>query len=283
MSLILETMVHLMIKILFILFLIPSIAFGGAATIGGVDVGDIDTLGGVPIEDIDTFSGVEVSACNTSSAIFWWRAEATDFSGTNGTLDYALTDDVGTVESSAAINSAAAKIGTNGLDCPSGDDNVRFDIPADLDDEGLFAAWVRFVDYEAEDDIFRLYAVSGTNEMRIRMYGTDELKVTWDDGGTGRDNVITTDANISLNTWYFIEFAWKTSTNYREIKVNGVTPTGGLSSATIGSFASATLYGYFGNTLAGGTPDFHMDNMMLFTDSTVDAYTECRDLDEWPE
>ena len=274
-----------MIKILLALLLIPSIAFGAPDTIGGVAVGDIDTLGGVPIEDIDTFSGVEVSACNTSSAIFWWRAEAFDFSGTNGTLDYALFvgGDVGTNISTAAINSAAAKIGTNGLDIPTGDDSVQFDVPADLDDEGHFAAWVRFVDYEAEDDIFRLYAVSGTNVMTIRMYGTDELKVTWDDGGTGRDDLITTDANISLNTWYFIEFSWKTSTNHREIKVNGVTPTGGLSSATIGSFASATLYGYFGNTLNGGTPDFHMDNMMLFTDSTVDAYTNCRDLDEWPE
>ena len=49
-----------MIKLLYLLLLIPSIAFGGAATIGGVSVTDIDTLGGVAIEDIDTFGGVTV-------------------------------------------------------------------------------------------------------------------------------------------------------------------------------------------------------------------------------
>ena len=64
------TMGLLMIKLLFILLLIPSVAFAGADTIGGVAVTDINDIGGVPIEDIDTFGGVEVGGACTEEESF---------------------------------------------------------------------------------------------------------------------------------------------------------------------------------------------------------------------
>ena len=233
-------------------------------------------------------SGTSAAVCDTTNIVFWWRVEALDFSADNGTTDYSIGDDVGTFASDAAINTDA-RYGTtgNGLDIPSDYDNVYFEATnlTALDDEGRAGFWVYFNNLTSPDGavLFRVYDAS-TDVFRLRIEAPDELEAFWRDASISRTMVVTTDANIVINTWYWIEVAWKTSTNYREIFVNGSAPTQTGAGTTINSFGTAVVNFGWGDT-DGAAPteiDFYIDNVMISTDSTHDLNL-CKDETEWPE
>lgn len=225
-------------------------------------------------------NAVAAPVCDTTSIIFWWRCEAADFSGTNGTTDYSAGDDIGALASAAAINTDAVKYGTNGLDLPTPSDYILFDPPiAALEEEGRIGFWMRLTSFTDTRRLVNVTEDAG-DFFYIQLDGTDELEFYWYDAGTARTEFITSGANLTTATWYFVEAAWKTSTDYREIFVNGTSY--GSSSATIENFDTAPAWIAFGDG-TGTAQDTHTDNIIISTDSTVDLYTVCKDELEWPE
>jgi len=225
-----------------------------------------------------------VASCDTSNIIFWYRCESDDFTATSGTLDYSVGDKAGTTNGGIAFNTDAVKYGTNGMDVPTGADFIYFaPISATLDDEGRLGFWV-YINTWVENAEFSWIAYDdASNLAKLFMSGADELGLTWEDSGTERTTLVTSNANLSTGTWYFIEVAWKTSTDLREIYVNGTECTYSAGEgATIASFAGDVIRTYFGET-AGENSDYYMDNIIISTDSTDDLYTTCKDELEWPE
>jgi len=210
---------------------------------------------------------------------FWWRAEALDFSATNGTDDYSPSDDIAAASDSVTVNAAAKYLGTNGLDVADGGKYVTLTPTAgDMLSyvEGRFGFWLRVTTWEAGVALFRL-SKDGDNDLVLWTSGTDELYLKWEGGGVIADHNLTSDANIGTGTWYFIEIAWKQSTPYRQIFVNGSAPTQNNDSAAIAAWTDGddAEYLYLG-AIGGTTVDVHMDNFMGSDDSTRDFYT-----DEW--
>ena len=266
-------------KLLIILVILfwPSMTLGGFGVDTVASPASVDTVSSPASVDMVTPS----TSCDTSNDVFWWRAEAADFSGTNGTSDYSAGDDTGVLQSSAAIDTDAVKLGTNGLDIPTGYDYITFTPPvATLDDEGRAGFWLYINTFVDAASVLELYYVNGDNRLSIRLDGSTELSMRWKDSATARTTLTTTTANLSTGTWYFVEFAWKTGSGnyYREIFVNGVSK--GSSSSQIESFATNPNYLIFGNTHSNAA-DFYIDNPIISTDSTVNLYL-CKDETSWP-
>ena len=226
-------------------------------------------------------SGASV-ACNTSSIVFWWRAEALDFTATNGTLDYtAGTDTTFSTNNTPAINTDAVKYGTNGLDIDSSQDYIYIGTPSTtLDDEGSISFWIYFNAFVDEAGLGLIDEDDWQNRSNLRLNGTDELEFRWTDHGVDRTHLITTSANITTGQWYYFQFVWKTSTNYREIFVDNSSE--GSSSATIHSFETPVTDLYFGDVYGRLGIDYFIDNVIVSNSSTFDAYS-CKDETEWPE
>ena len=238
-----------------------------------------------------------VPACVTTNITFWWRAESLQLNdecvdvddpvagctGVNtGALDYSPGDQLATVVSTAAINADAKKIGTNGLDVPQPTDYLYFSVSAEdliVSSESRVGFWFRYTDWADGATILTSTDNSPATTIQLEMVDSNELRFYWYDNYGARTNFDTDGLNLVSATWYFIEMAWKTSTDYREIFVNG--NSAGSSSQTIADSGVALVIMYFGNT-TGEDSDFHMDNIMISSDST-DALYPCRDEVEWPE
>lgn len=231
-----------------------------------------------------TVMGGSSSTCDTSNVVLWWRAEALDFSGTNGTTDYTSNDDTWSVNNGLAVHSSAAKYGTYGLDVNSSWKYGYLDPgnPTTMDEEGKFGSWVRIQTFLNGFILAQVYW-DNSNKFGFALAGTDELEFRWRDNNTARTTLTTTSANLTTGTWYWIEAAWKTSTSYREIWVDGVSQAS-TTTGPMNDFSSASFYRlYLGDAAVGSTVDIHMDNIIMSTDSTVDLHTDCKDELEWPE
>ena len=243
-------------------------------------------------------SGGGVATCDTSNIILWWRAEDPTLNGDctddgvpyaccsgadAGTCDYnAGADTVWDLSGGAVIGTDAVKYGVNGLDIHNDYDTCMLDTPsATLDDEGRIGFWIYINDFTDDAPIFVVY-YNAANYFRLRMDGTDELNVYWEDSDTVRTELTTNNANLALSTWYFIEFAWKTSTDIRKIYLNGTGLTYAAGDgATIASFAAAVTSVYLGD-VAGIVSDYYLDNVIISSVSTDNLYTTCKDETEWP-
>ena len=250
------------------------------------DANDFEDAAGNDLADFTdetvTNNSEVAAACVTTNITFWWRAEALDFSGGNGTTDYSAGDDTATAASSAAINADAKKIGTNGLDIPSTYDYVYLTVSADdivASSESRVGFWFRYTTWADGATIFRANDNNPVINIQLEMVDSNELRFYWYDNYGARTNLDTSGLDLSSATWYFIEMAWKPATNHREIFVNG--NSAGSSSQTIADAGVALVIVDFGN-ITGNAADFHMDNIMISSNST-DALYPCRDEAEWPE
>ena len=272
----------------------PNLVFTSAATVQSTETcnldfnGDANDFEDAAGNDLADFTDAAVtnnsevaSACVTTNVAFWWRAEALDFSAGNGTTDYSAGDDVATAVGDAAINADAKKIGTNGLDIPSGYDYAWFTVSADdilASSESRVGFWFRYTTWVDGSTIFAANDNSPLTRIQLQMVDSNELRFYWYDNLGARTNLDSSGLDLASATWYFIEMAWKTATDYREIFVNGNSVES--SSQTIADAGVSLNVMYFGN-ITGNAPDFHMDNMMTSSDST-DALYPCRDEAEWP-
>jgi len=199
--------------------------------------------------------------------VLFWRCEGT----TLGAGDTYGTDNTVTLVSDAAVNAAAVKIGTNGLNIPTSNDTAELTNNDEyITSEGRFGAWIKINTWAA--GLAFLTANDGVAENVIEFYlagadGTGNLSTFWKDSDIDRTILTSTGANLASATWYFIELAWKESTNYREIFVDGVSR--GSSSATIGAWSAPLESVIFGDTWwVNGGSGYYMDNIMLSTLST---------------
>lgn len=258
-------------------FLKQAYRIGGAAALYnlGIPFNDVHRLEAIIVGQ----GGLGTSAADDYSDItFWWRCEGTTLDHPGN--DYSAGDTTTVLAGIAAINTAAVKNGTNGLDCPTSASYAPFAISSNdiiVAAEGRIGFWLRVTTWVDGAYITEWRDGSGDDRVHPQLNGTDELKFYWKDGGTERTSLISTDANLSTGTWYFVEFAWKTSTDYREIFVGGVSK--GSSSATINA-SPDNIYFRLGNT--GSTlSDLHEDHLIISNDSTRDLYA-LKDTDNYP-
>lgn len=150
---------------------------------------------------------------------FYWRCEGTTLDGTH---DFTAGDSTATLNSAAAINTAAVRYGTNGLDCPTSSDNATFTVSTnDLANPaaGAMAAWVRITTWGSAATLLSATGSTGNDFYVLMMTGTDELRFSSKRNGGSTFNLDTTAANLATGNWYFVGFAWDQAANDRRIVV----------------------------------------------------------------
>lgn len=210
---------------------------------------------------IDVSGGSPPVEGSFADILFWWRCEGVTL---DGSLDHTEgADSVGSLVSGAAINTDAVKYGTNGLDIPTTNDYVEFGVTSgDMisSAEGRLGCWFEFTTWVDNALLFDYRHSDASNAMGVKMLSGDGLYWYWTDNSNGRVALSIVDADLDTpGVWYFLEFAWKTSTNYREIFVNGASK--GSSSSTIETFTTDEFC-RFGNKSANAA-DFFIDNIMI--------------------
>lgn len=209
-----------------------------------------------------TVDGMAVD--NYSDITFWWRCEGTTLDGsddhTNG------EDSTATLASSAAINTDAVKIGTNGLDCPSADDRAEFTDSTDgmLDPESFrVGMWVYINSWPTNYDGVFVRKDSGAADIYLNYRYTEHtLRLNY--GAV----LATTTATLSLSTWYFVEYAAELSSDTLKIYIDGVeraSSSASLSTPTAGGYVRI-------GEGVGADGDFYIDNVIISNDITRDLY-----------
>jgi len=196
-----------MIKILLILFLIPSIAFGSAATIGGVAVEDIDEIGGVAAEDIASFGGVTVgyNFLTDANCVGAWYMNA---DGSTGETDRCSGGSENLTASGSMGTSATVPTGYSGAsrDFEFTDDDYLGHADGGATDVGgaeqglTFCAW-----FDVEDTATDGYLISkwgtdaGQSQYLLKFESTGtvmEVRIS-DDGGSGTGGITGSDSVAS--------------------------------------------------------------------------------------
>lgn len=204
-----------------------------------------------------------------SDITFFWTAEST----TLGANDYSAGDTTATVNDTVAINTAAARIGTNGLDVPSSWDAVSFDV---VNDDIINSQQFRIgVNYRctARTNNARLVELrnSSGHYITLNVGSTDEIElkryITLD------DMITTTDANLVCDgsTWYFIEAYYDDINNIRKIFIDGVEKASSTAAFTGITDVNALRIGSW----LTNAVDEHLDNIMISNSpSTRNFYTD---------
>lgn len=226
-------------------------------------------LGGVDEDD---------TGFDTTDLTFWWRCQAANFSSTNGTIDYSAGDDTVSLEGSAAINTTA-KYGdaTNGLYVGGSDSRVVLTSSVSsivTSEEGRVGFPVKIVTWDASAILFYL-AVDINNSMLLKLGSSGELAINWINGGSAMTQRETTTSPVSTGTWYYIEYAWKTSSNMRKVYVDN---TNVLSRTdTLTALAGTLAKMWLGDKkYVGPNAVFYIGNVRITKNSELSLY-ESRD------
>lgn len=203
---------------------------------------------------------------------FFWRCEAADFSGTDGTDDYSPGDNTVALVGNAAINTDAVMLGTNGLDCPTAGDYGQLVIDTrDIisEAEGRIGFNLKFITPIDNTVLFQVRN-DDDNRIRGRINTTDELELGFTYSGTAVwFNTSGEALNLATSTKYFVEFSWNTTSNAKAIYVNGVSIL--TNNTAISAFAGAPTEFYIGNPSAVAA-DFYIDHVIVSNDDTRDLY-----------
>lgn len=202
---------------------------------------------------------------------FFWRCEGTTLDGTH---DFTAGDNAATLSSTAAINTDAARIGTNGLDIPSSNDAAEFTISSNdlISTAGGSAAFsFRVTTWGNGAVIFTAVGTAGNDHIRVELGTTDELIFRHRVSGTSNLTLTTTAANIATGTWYSVVIRWDPSAEDRRIEVYD--DAGSLIQAvedTTTAFGPQTdLIALRIGETAGVACDVHIDNVFI-----ADTYAE---------
>jgi len=213
---------------------------------------------------------------NWTNITFYWRFETQNLD--NPGDDYSAGDDTGTVESGASIGvSANFKSGTNGLDCPTGNDAMQFAAASIITSaEGRVGFWLKPIARQTGAFCFGLFD-SSENRFDLRYTGSGELKFAWRDANTARTDLDSSGASVDNADEPFIEIAWQSSSNYREIWVDGVS-VASTTASTINTFADETgMVFETGDFNAIPSTDQHFDQCILISSDKDDVLYDFRD------
>lgn len=205
----------------------------------------------------------------------FWRAEGTtlDEAGNN---DYALGDATASAAGTPAINTTAAKIGTNGIHVDASGDYYFFTLAEDFVglNGGAVAFWIKWVTFSATGNVwFEAKGDTATNYYRGRGHTTDELRLLSNNATPSSSNHDTTDVNITTGNWYFVCHAWSDSANTRKLYVwdsaGAAVGSSPFIDTTTNYNGPAELTGAsarlrFGESSGtGGTVEYYLDNIFV--------------------
>ncbi len=211
-----------------------------------------------------------------NSVTFFWRAEGTTLDGTH---DFSAGDTTATLNASAALNTDAVKIGTNGLDSASNDSYAEFAVSSNdiiSNVEGAIGFWFRYVTWNVSHFHFLAQQTGqAANNIAIFSAGTDdatgrEITLRVRRAGVSNVSITTTDADLQTNTWYFLVARWDEPNSDMRIEVyndNGSLRHAFENLTTNFDQPQGLDVLRIGDSLgAGGTFDHHLDNIFIASD-----------------
>jgi len=198
-------------RIIFLFVLFPSIAFAGAASIGGVAVGDIDSIGGVAIEDIDTFGGVSVvgggGTCQAGTYSLAWNGEYsgdTDKACLNSGASTADATDAsaGVIDAGGAIN------GSYGALINAVGEHVRWAAESStIDNAGTVKMYVTLPSSLTHTrPLFEIYLDSSNSILGYYHLATDSFYLRHESGSVSDYHFASAPAE---NSTVLVSFTWK--------------------------------------------------------------------------
>ncbi len=207
--------------------------------------------------------------------LFYWGAESATAEKSGG-------DNTATLQSLAVIDAAYHPVGSGSLDCPTSYDRAEFTWTAGVlsKDEGRVGFYFYADTLVTNGGLFDC-RYDASNRISLYLAAADNTKLTlvFIVAGAGA-SISTAAATIAATTLYFVEIAWKLSTDYREIFVNGVSKAS--STAAVGDvWAGDPVLVKFGEW-AGGASDIHLDQMLISNSSTRDL-NAIKDLTSFPD
>jgi hypothetical protein len=236
----------------------------------------------------------------------FWRCEGTTLDGTH---DYSALAGTITpaVQGTVSINSAAARIGSNGILIGAANSHFRFDNSAGASQYvNRLAGAVGFF-FRVTDDpsaltaIFNARGINASDFIALQINnalnsaaGIARLSIGSTDTGGATVHVIATGTGLAENTWYWGEIAWDQPNSERGVWIYDTTRTTLLQSATsnaafvapldlnlstglrVGEVFGTAMLGHIDNLFVGDAYDDHD----LFRDNAdISSYTQY-DLDE---
>lgn len=236
--------------------------------------------------------------CTTASAnsniLFFWRAQAADFSGTNNSSapctgsgtgeDCSAGDETGSLLGGAAIDTDAAlgNNGTNGLDIPTASDYISFTTNIDsIFDGAELRAGFLFYSNATPGGAARAFTLrtgeGATDEFIIWYDASDHMYLAWENSGDSTQTSGT--VTISTDTALWIEVAASAANDYLKIYVYNYA-TGALldsvetTGLTMNDIGTPSLM-YVGNSVAQ-TTDYYQDLVIISSDPAT-SLLEYRD------
>jgi hypothetical protein len=228
-------------------------------------------------------------ASDNADITFFWRAEASNFSGTNHTNcggsgtgeDCSAGDD--DLFTTGSINTTRVKMGTNSLDVDGGTYYSRFGSGENNiydGGDGRFAFWYNRNAFNSGIPIYTWFA--GGNYVTIAQRDSDELRLEHADGET---ETCTTTQSLSDDTWYWVEAEVDATNNELRLLVY-TDPLGSTvascenTSGTINDIGTVDD-GYIGTYT--GTLQAYMDHVVISSDPNTSlgkyaddpAYNDC--------
>lgn len=199
---------------------------------------------------------------------FFWRCEGTTLDGTH---DFTAGDNTATLNGGAEISAAAALIGSNGLNCPTADDYAIFS-PASIISVGAGAVAFSFrtSTWNADKWIFFTTGTAPSDFLAIALNGTDEIQARHRVAGGSDVTIVTTAANLVVDTVYRVVCRWDTTADDFRLEVynssNVLIEAVESLSTGIDNWADVLTFNVgAANTGAG----VHIDNVFI-----ADAYDE---------
>lgn len=216
---------------------------------------------------------------------FYWRCEGTSLDATH---DYSAGDTSGALQVSAAINSTAALVGSNGLYVAEFGDSCDFTGTSITSaSEGAAACWFRFASTISNNPALLVFKGTGDDYVWLDVSG-DELRLRTRQDGDVSEEIITTSANLTVDTTYFVIIKWRASSPYRAIELYdsaGSAISGGWVSSTssyrspgglaatvkIGDDGAGGVTTYIDNVFIGSSID---DGATFLEKRSITSYTE---------
>ena len=230
---------------------------------------------------------------------FFWRCESATLSGTD---DLPGADTVAAPNSGVAINSDRVKVGTNSMDCPTGNDYYLLE--NNTPDMVLHATpyemangfWIYVNTWLAGAQLQNyVNQTTANNYMQFRLIGASgsggiELNLRVQGGGNYTLN--TGDKGLATGNWYFFQWDIDTANTTARLRVFNSSRVI-IGSATVDTAVPANAFTdsgtageemdrcYFGEG-GGGTVDLHIDNIFianaydedLIGNANITSYTE---------
>jgi len=200
-----------------------NLAITSFSEYGGAAVSPTDTAIAIAERQRLALDNIPFGSANSDNILFYWTCESTTFDSD----DYSAGDSTPTVNSTAAINNAQVKIGSNSMDCPTPADYYHFDVASDIGlIDGCSGFWFYMSAFPGNDKtMFRLEDTgNSSNYIRVGLlYGTGdgdgEFEVRVRRSGQGNTGAGTTTVNAASGNWYFILPRWSQANGYLRIEV----------------------------------------------------------------